>query len=382
MEQVLDKHNRNKTEAGTVDGGSTLETLRRNEPVQAPEEKALESEWAKIQKDFYAKKSDIVWKKLVPLHCMWSDGPTSVINELANCELLQDGSGILFEYHAGNDAIKKTSQMKKRGLAKIKGGACKLVLDASISIVAAHMKPADCAFFTSGRNRDVFKYIKKEFGAIRPKPATKHYQANPDFEEFAKLCKLGEGGKCKPAALDPSDDWVAVWKKADSVPKGALWKYLTGSTAMKKINNVPMLQAENMPKATADQYSSTNESTNRAKYSPWRPAAARQSTAAPKQFGLGRLPAAPAAPNFESICTSPAIAEGPRRHRRAAASRVAASALCGVRGVGGPGRAPGASQLSRRPAISAQQARQNFTGAFLPALSPAPAFYPARRREF
>ena len=245
--------NQNPTAGGaSVVGDTVLDTLRRNEPVLEPEEKALEAEWARIKDNFQNAKAKEVWQKLVPLVLMWSDSIAAVTSALANCEVLKDGSTVFFEYNAGLDAAQA---VKKHGYARLKGACVKEVLDACISIVMSHLKGSDSALFVAGRNKDASGYMKKQLNAYKPRPVLQHYQASPLYDDFSKLAKIGGGKKCRAATIDPADDWIQLWKSGDAVPPAAPWKYFSGNSALKRIDNVPLLQTSDMPKVAPCQHS-------------------------------------------------------------------------------------------------------------------------------
>lgn len=237
----------------SVTGDSVLDTLRRNEPVLEAEEKALEAEWTKIKDNFQDGKAKEVWHKLVPEVLVWTDGVAAVTTKIANCDVMKDGSTVFFEYNAGLDAAQTNN--KKHGYARLKGASVKEVVDGCIAIVMSHLKGSDSALFAAGKNKDVANYFKKQFGSYKPKPVLQHYTINPQYEDFAKLARIGEGKRRKAATVDPSDEWLQVWKTHDAVPAGAAWKFFTGNSALKKIDNVPLLSASDMPKATPDQHS-------------------------------------------------------------------------------------------------------------------------------
>lgn len=236
----------------SVTGDTVLDTLRRNDPVLEGEERALEIEWTQIKDNFRNGKAKEVWQRLVPEVLVWTDGVAAVKTKIANCDVMKDGSTVFFEYNAGLDAAQA---VKKHGYARLKGASVQEVLDASIAIVMSHLKGSDSALFAAGKNKDVFKYVKKEFNAYKPKPVLQHYNVNPLYEDFAKLAKIGEGKRHRAATVDPSDDWLHVWKARDSVPAGGAWKFFSGNSALKKIDGVPLLQQSDMPKATPDQHS-------------------------------------------------------------------------------------------------------------------------------
>ena len=236
----------------SVTGDTILDTLRRNEPVLEAEERALETEWAKIKDTFQNGKAKEVWQRLVPEVLVWTDGIAAVKTKIANCDVMKDGSTVFFEYNAGLDAAQA---VKKHGYARLKGASVQEVVDACIAIVMNHLKGSDSALFSAGKNKDVFKYVKRELGAYKPKPVLQHYQVTPQYDDFAKLAKIGEGKRRRAATVDPSDDWLQVWKTIDAVPAGGAWKFFSGNSALKKIDNVPLLQASDMPKATTDQHS-------------------------------------------------------------------------------------------------------------------------------
>ena len=251
LELATDRHNPTVSGA-TVTGDTILDTLRRNEPVLEAEERALETEWAKIKDTFQNGKAKEVWQRLVPEVLVWTDGIAAVKTKIANCDVMKDGSTVFFEYNAGLDAAQA---VKKHGYARLKGASVQEVVDACIAIVMSHLKGSDSALFSAGKNKDVFKYVKKELSAYKPKPVLQHYHVTPQYEDFAKLAKIGEGKRRRAATVDPSDDWLQVWKTIDAVPAGGAWKFFSGNSALKKIDNVPLLQASDMPKATTDQHS-------------------------------------------------------------------------------------------------------------------------------
>ena len=144
---------------------------------------------------------------------MRKDDP-KLIDKLTSQPFMNDGAVKLWIYHAGLDATKECP--KHVSMYRMKANADEQYLKQVFEIVTRSMTEGDVGMFFSGRNSLIYRDIRKEALATKPRMGIRELAMEPDEEQLLKLIRP-ESNRC--GSIDCREHYLLLGKTAGPSPR-------------------------------------------------------------------------------------------------------------------------------------------------------------------
>ena len=174
----------------------------------------------------------------------------NLLDKISMQPMVQDQAARLFVYNAGADCTKDPP----RYLSPYRMKACadEEHVTFAIDTTARLMTDADTGIFISGRNKLLYKDLKKQVQALKPRVGVRELEMEPSESEYMMCCRVESNAS---GSLDICDQYLQVVRssKVWSSRKSVARRFVPGNTAFKRMSGLPMLPVAQMATATVSE---------------------------------------------------------------------------------------------------------------------------------